>query len=174
MRHFWLEEVPEEKRFAVDPALDVEIGRRFAALRAEVLRSHAAGWRSDPHHLLAAVILIDQFSRNLFRGQSEAFAGDPLARTLAGEAATRGWGDHVSQAERQFLWMPFMHSESMAGQVRSLTLYEANGAPEPLQFARLHAAQVARFGRFPQRNAALGRESTAEERAFLEDPANHF
>ncbi|MEH3105742.1 MAG: DUF924 domain-containing protein [Sphingomonas fennica] len=171
---FWLYEVPPEKRFARDDALDRAIADRFADLRAAVIATHAAGWRAEPRLLLAAVILIDQFGRNLFRGSAEAFAADPLARALAGEAETRGFGQGMTAAERQFLWMPFMHGESMADQLRSIALQSDGGTDLVIRFAHLHAAQIARFGRFPQRNAALGRETTADEAAFLADPSNHF
>ena len=171
---FWLSETPAEKRFTRDDALDRAIAVRFAALRDEVLATHAAGWRADPHVLLAAVILLDQFSRNLFRDDRRAFAADPLARALAGEALAKGWGGVFAPEERQFLWMPFMHAETMAGQVRSLALFAALGNPINLDFARRHAAQIARFGRFPQRNAALDRTTTPGERLFLEEPGSHF
>ncbi len=171
---FWLGEVPPEKRFARDAALDAAIADRFTDLRAQVVASHAAGWRAAPRPLLAAVILIDQFGRNLFRGSGEAFAADPLARALAGEAATRRFGQGMDATGRQFLWMPFMHGESMADQLRSIALQSDGGSDLVIRFAHAHAAQIARFGRFPQRNEALGRETTADEAAFLAEPGNHF
>ena len=170
---FWLSEVPPERRFARDETLDAAIRERFTAMRAEVAASRAADWRAEPRLLLAAVILLDQFSRNLFRGSAQAFAADPLARALAGEAVARGWDSSMTDEQRQFLYMPFMHGESMAEQARALALFAPLGGV-PHDYARLHAAQIARFGRFPQRNVALGRESTAEELAFLEDPENSF
>jgi len=170
---FWLGEVPPERRFRQDDALDAAIRERFAGWCDEVLATHAAGWRETPRALLAAVILLDQFFRNLHRGDARAFSADPLARALASEAATRGWGAGVSAEERQFLWMPFMHAETMDGQLRGLALFAEVGG-DALAFADKHAAQVARFGRFPQRNAALGRESSAEEVAFLEEPGSRF
>lgn len=170
---FWLEDVPAEQRFARDDALDREIARRFADVRAAVVAGSAAGWRDEPQTLLAAVILIDQFGRNLFRFSAEAFAADPLARALAGEAIAKGWPAQLTAEQRQFLFMPFMHGETMADQLRSLSLFGPDGGM-PHEFARRHAAQIARFGRFPQRNAALGRPTTAAEAAFLADPANHF
>ena len=154
--------------------LDAQIARRFGPLREAVLRRHAAGWRGEPRHLLAAVILLDQFSRNLFRGDARAFEADPLARALSGEADARGWGVALTPLERQFLWMPFMHAETMEGQARSLRLFGADGDDAVIGFATAHARQVARFGRFPQRNAALGRTSPAAEGAGLDDPANRF
>jgi uncharacterized protein (DUF924 family) len=170
---FWLEEVPPAKRFARDDALDRICAERFGALRADVIATHAAGWRAAPRSLLAAIILTDQFSRNIFRNSAEAFAADPLARALTDEALAKGWHHAMTAEQRQFLLIPLMHSEIMTDQVRGLTLFAADGGAQ-YDYAGLHAAQIARFGRFPQRNAALGRASTPAERAFLADPANHF
>jgi uncharacterized protein (DUF924 family) len=175
VRRFWLEETPAELRFARDAALDAEIFARFEALRDAVLASHAAGWRDDPYNLLAAVILLDQFSRNIHRGSAEAFAADPLARALTREALAHGWGAGLTAVERQFLYMPLMHSESMADQLVGIALFEADGKDGIVaDFARRHAAQIARFGRFPQRNAALGRMTTEAEAELLARPDQHF
>ncbi|WCT74325.1 DUF924 domain-containing protein [Sphingomonas naphthae] len=171
--HFWLAEVPPEKRFARDDALDAECAARFGALRDAVVAGHASGWRRSPRPLLAAIVLIDQFSRNIFRGSAQAFAADPLARALAGEALAKGWADRFTAEERQFLWMPFMHAEHLDTQVRAQALFASVGA-DAAAFARAHAAQIARFGRFPQRNSALDRATTAAEEAFIANPANHF
>ena len=170
---FWLGEVPAEKRFVRDSDIDRICRERFGATRAAVVDAHGTGWRAEPRTLLAAIILIDQFSRNIFRGSPDAYAADPLARALAGEGIAHGWGTGMTAEQRQFLHMPLMHSERMDDQVRSLALYRADGGL-PYDFARLHAGQVARFGRFPQRNDVLGRESTAAERAFLSEPGNEF
>lgn len=165
--HFWLEEVPPEKRFARDAALDIECERRFRHLRDEVAATGAAGWWDDPRSLLAAVILLDQFSRNIYRGHAEAFAADPIARALAEKAIEQGWDRAMDPAERQFLYMPFQHSEDAVDQERSVALFEALGEEQALRFARLHRDVIARFGRFPGRNAALGRTDTPEEKAYL-------
>lgn len=175
VRRFWLEDTPAELRFGRDAALDAEILARFGTLRDAVLASHAAGWRDDPRSLLAAVILLDQFLRNIHRGSADAFAADPLARALTREALAHGWGAGMSPLERQFLYMPLMHSESMADQLASIALFEADGKDGIVaDFARRHAAQIARFGRFPQRNAALGRATTAAEAELLARPDQHF
>ena len=174
MLDFWLDETPAEKRFAKDSTLDEEIERRFGALRRSVIDRDAEDWRDDPQTLLAAVILIDQFSRNIFRNHREAFAADTLARALARLAINRGWDKRMTPLERQFLCMPFMHSEARCDQLLSLALFERIGEPEAFRYAELHAEQIDRFGRFPQRNAALGRETTPEEAAFLSVPGASF
>lgn len=171
---FWLEATPKEKRFAADPALDAEIERRFGGLRDHVVRTHAADWVDEPRTLLAAVILIDQFSRNIFRGSAAAFAADPLARELSRYALDRSWDGGMTPLERQFLCMPFQHSESRTDQLLSVALFEAIGDEEALRFARAHLEQIERFGRFPQRNEALKRDSTREELAFLSSPGARF
>ena len=170
---FWFEEVPSDERFKPNWVRDLEIAGRFGKWRTRVVAERGARWRETPESLLAAVILIDQFGRNIFRGKAEAFAADPLARALADEAIAKGWPTAMTAEQRQFLFMPFMHGETMADQARALGLFAADGGEQYI-YARMHAAQIARFGRFPQRNAALGRVSTPVEVAFLADPANHF
>ncbi len=171
--HFWLETVPPDKRFAKDPALDEEIASRFSALRVAVV-ADPAPWRADTDTLLAAIILIDQFSRNIFRGGAEAFAADPLARDLARHGIAMGWDVAMDSVHRQFLYLPFMHSEDAEDQALSVRLYTAIGDPELIRFATLHAEQIARFGRYPGRNAALGRADSEEEAAFLSQPGARF
>ena len=167
---FWFEGLMPEQWFAKSDELDREIGTRFESLRREVLESSAAGWRDDPRTLLAAVILLDQFSRNVHRGTPQAFAADPLAQELASLAVERGWDRDMTPEQRQFLYLPFEHAESRELQAVSLSCYEALGQEEALEYARQHAEVIARYGRFPSRNAALGRESTAEEKAYLAKP----
>jgi uncharacterized protein (DUF924 family) len=167
---FWFDELDREQWFAKDVELDRAIGERFGALRDLVLGSGAAGWRDDPETLLAAVILLDQFSRNIHRGTAEAFAADPLAQTLTCEALDRGWDEAMSDDHRIFLYMPLMHAEDDALQMRGLECFDALGEEEQLHYAREHAAVIADFGRFPSRNAALGREPTPAEREYLSKP----
>lgn len=171
---YWLREVPPEKRFAKDEAIDRAIAERFGAAHDAIVASGAAEWRDDPAQLLAAVIAVDQFSRNLFRDDARAFAGDPLARELTGEALDKGWDAGMSAEERQFLYMPLMHSEDIADQDRSVALYATLGLPEAFDFAKRHRDQIAQFGRFPGRNAALGRESTPQEIELLKQPGSAF
>lgn len=167
---FWFERLMPEQWFAKSDELDREIGERFESLRRAVLESSAAGWREDPRTLLAAVILLDQFSRNVHRGTPEAFAADPLAQELAGLAVEYGWDQAMTPPQRQFLYLPFEHAESRELQAVSLNCFEALGQEEALDYARQHAEVIARFGRFPSRNAALGRDSTPEEKEYLNRP----
>lgn len=168
---FWFGDVPPEKRFARDEALDREIADRFGALRDAVLANGARDWRGTPDDLLAAIVLIDQFSRNIHRGSPEAFAGDALALDLTREAIERGWDERVDQDEaRAFLYMPLMHAENREAQMLSVACFEQLGNEENLRYARDHAAVIERFGRFPSRNQVLGRQSTPEEEAYLTQP----
>ncbi|MDQ3077328.1 MAG: DUF924 domain-containing protein [Pseudomonadota bacterium] len=167
--HFWFDEVGKDRWFAKSPELDSVIERRFGALRDFVLASQAKAWRDDPHHLLAAIILLDQFSRNIHRDSAKAFVGDPLALSLTELALDRGWDKAMPPARCQFLLMPLMHSERLADQERSLIEFERLGDAYVLHFARMHHDQIKRFGRFPGRNAALGRRSSEAEQAVTEE-----
>ena len=167
MLDFWFGEVPPDKWFAKDDALDAAIADRFARIRDAVKGTEAAGWRGDAETLLAAVIALDQFSRNLFRGSAEAFAADPLALELARDAVARRWDRELADDQRVFLYMPLMHAENAAAQAEGVALFEALGIASNLGYARDHAEVIRRFGRFPGRNAALGRVTTDDERAFM-------
>ncbi len=168
---FWFDEVGQERWFAKSGPLDERIRARFAALYRDLLASHAKAWRDTPNHLLAAIIVLDQFSRNLHRGSAKAFAADPIALALTMFALERGWDTALLPEQRQFLLMPLMHSEKLGDQRRSLDEYVKLGDPDVLAFAKLHHDQIARFGRFPGRNAALGRRTTPQEQGALENGA---
>lgn len=167
---FWFDLLMPEQWFGSGSSIDEEIRTLFGPLRAQVIATGAAEWRGDPEALLAAILLIDQFGRNIHRGEAEAFAADPLAQTLARLGLDRGWDRTMPTERRQFLYMPFQHAEDRELQALSLALFEDLGVEESLAYARDHAGVIARFGRFPSRNAALGRESTAEEREYLAQP----
>jgi uncharacterized protein (DUF924 family) len=167
---FWFDGLMPEQWFAKSDELDREIGERFEGLRLEVLAGRANGWRDDPRTLLAAVILLDQFSRNVHRGTAQAFAADPLAQELASLAVERGWDREMTPQQRQFLYLPFEHAESRELQAVSLSCFETLGPGEVLGYARQHAEVIARYGRFPSRNAALGRVSTPAEEEYLSRP----
>ena len=167
---FWLEETPAAKRFARDEALDAEIAERFGAWRDAVQASGAKGWTDDPVDLLGAIILLDQFSRNIHRDSPRAFEADGLALKLAKLMIANGWDMGLTGLERQFVYLPFEHSERLDDQRESLRLFTALGDAETLRYAHAHKAVIESFGRFPSRNAVLGRISTPEEVEFLSQP----
>ena len=143
------------------------------------LAGQLAAWADDAQGALALLILLDQFPRNLFRGEAKAFAGDPQARQLAETALDQGWDKGLSAVEKLFVYLPFEHSEALADQERSVALFSALAAEHPgcdgfLDYARRHHEVIARFGRFPHRNAALGRPSTPEETGYLAQPGSGF
>jgi len=161
-----------------NPAFDEEIRRRFGALLDAAARRELEAWRAEPASMVALVVVLDQFSRNLFRDDPRAFAQDAHARECAGEALARGDEGVLLPVERQFLYMPFEHSESLADQALCLErMASLDGFAETkglLEYARRHEAIIRRFGRFPHRNAALGRPSTPGEIEFLRQPGSRF
>ena len=165
--------------FRKDAAFDDEIRRRFLPTVEAALAGDLAHWAESPRGALALLILLDQFPRNLFRGEARAFAGDTQARALAELVVTRGWNATMAAVEQAFVYLPFEHSESLADQERSLALFATLAAKSPegagfLDFARRHHEVIARFGRFPHRNALLGRLSSAEEKNYLAQPGSGF
>jgi len=166
---FWFGLAPE-KHFAKDEALDRAIAERFGALRDQVLATEAIGWRDDPDTLLAAILLLDQFSRNLHRGSAQAFAADPLALELCLAAIDAGWEDRYPPERLAFVYMPLMHAKSRAMQDLSVAKFAELGREENLSFARDHRDVIRLYGRYPSRNAALGRASTEAERDYLSQP----
>jgi uncharacterized protein (DUF924 family) len=161
-----------------DPAFDEEIRRGFGALLEAAANRELEAWRATPASMLALVVVLDQFSRNLFREDPRAFAQDAYARECAREAIARGDESVLLPVERQFLYMPFEHSESLADQELALErMASLEACPETqglVEYARRHEAVIRRFGRFPHRNAALGRASTPGEIEFLEQPGSRF
>lgn len=166
---FWFA-LTSEQQFAKDAELDRTIAIRFGPARDAVLADRADDWRDDPDTLLAAIILLDQFSRNIHRGSAEAYAADGLAVELTLAAIDRGWDGEYPPERRVFLYMPLMHAEDRAVQDLSLAKFTDLGNPENLAFARDHRDVILRYGRFPSRNAALGRRSTPAEEAYLAQP----
>ena len=159
---FWFGLEPE-RRWKEDPALDAEIRERFEELWAEKRENVPAHFLGSPREALAAVILFDQFPRNMFRGHADQFSTDPLALAVAKGAVERGLDEQLGTDERVFLYMPFQHSEDMGDQRRSLALFTALGSDDHLAYAKKHYDIVERFGRFPHRNAILGRPPRAAE-----------
>lgn len=150
-----------------DPAFDAAIRERFEAAHMAAARRELDGWASAPEGALALLLLLDQFPRNLYRGTAHQFATDPLARRLADAAVAAGHDQAVEPAMRQFFVLPFEHSERLEDQDRALAL--ATGDDELTRWAVIHRDIIVRFGRFPHRNAALGRDTTQAEAAFLAD-----
>ena len=171
---FWFDESSPAQWFAKDDAFDAAIAARFAPLHAAAALGELWRWRVDAPGRLAEIIVLDQFSRNLHRGSAAAFAQDAMALVLAQELIAQGLDMHLPVVQRAFAYLPYMHSESLAVQQESLRLYEALAQPGNLDFAHKHEAIVRRFGRYPHRNAALGRASAPEELVFLQQPGSSF
>ena len=171
---FWFDELQPAQWWRVDPALDSLIRDRFGStlMAARACELHA--WRTSPEGRLAEIIVLDQFSRNIHRGTPDAFAADPLALALAQEAVSLGVDQALPVNRRAFLYMPFMHSESPAIHELAVRLFSASGLADNLKAELRHQAIITRFGRYPHRNSILGRISTPEEAAFLEEPGSRF
>jgi uncharacterized protein (DUF924 family) len=187
---FWFGEPPDPHRnpasaryrqawFDKDDAFDTQIRERFLALHEEAAAGHLRAWADESRSAVALLLLLDQFPRNLFRGTPRAFATDELARATARHALARGLDVTLPLVWRWFIYLPFEHSESLADQRLSVSLFEGLVAHDPSQkegllYARKHLEVIERFGRFPHRNALLGRESTPEEAEFLKQPGSSF
>lgn len=163
---FW-REVGPERWFEKDATLDDEIRRRFLSTHEAAAGGKLTEWEQSAQGALALLILLDQFPRNMFRGEARAFATDALARVVASRAILNGFDGAIPDM-RTFFFLPFMHSEALADQERSLTFYRVHGDAESLKYAELHADIIRKFGRFPHRNAILGRVTTPDEQAFLD------
>jgi uncharacterized protein (DUF924 family) len=165
--HFWRDAWPG-RWFTKDEAFDQTIRTRFLAIHESAARGELATWEETPEGALALVVLLDQFPRNMFRDSVLAFATDPLARAVANRALAHGFDQATDEALRPLFYLPFMHSELLSDQDRSVRRYEALGNLEQLKYAMIHRDIVAKFGRFPHRNRALGRDTTPAEQDFLE------
>jgi uncharacterized protein (DUF924 family) len=164
---FWRAAGPT-KWFEKNSAFDSEIAARFSALWRTAAAGKLSAWEETPDGALALVIVLDQFPRNMFRGEAGAFATDALARAVTDRAIAHGFDQAVPAAERTFFYLPFEHSENLPDQERGVALFRATGDAELVKWAELHADIIRRFGRFPHRNAVLGRTTTREEQAFLD------
>ena len=171
---FWFTEIDPKQWWASDAAFDEQIRSRFAVLHAQAAQGELFGWRDGPRGRLAEIIVLDQFSRNLFRGTAAAFAQDLAALALAQEAVSAGAHRALEPVERTFLLLPYMHSESRAIHVEAERLFREFTPPVNHDFELRHKAIVDRFGRYPHRNAAIGRASTPEELEFLSQPGSSF
>ena len=171
---FWFQDIQPAQWWKVDPAFDELIRSRFGALHEQARRCELFGWRATPEGRLAEVIVLDQFARNIHRGTPLAFAADPLALALAQEAVAAGADLQLQFEQRPFLYMPYMHSESAAIHAVGEPLMKDRAPQGTHDFELRHKAIVDRFGRYPHRNAILGRASTAEELEFLKQPGSSF
>lgn len=171
---FWFEETPPELHFKKDDAFDAAIRDRFLDAHKAAARGELAAWRDTVDGRLAEIIVLDQFSRNLFRDDPRAFATDVVALVLAQQAVHVGADHEIPLARRAFLYMPFMHSESRVIHVDAERLFRQSGLERNYDIELKHKAIIGRFGRYPHRNTVLGRKSTPEEKAFLEQPGSSF
>ncbi len=171
---FWFQETQPAQWWKVDPAFDARVRERFGALHEQARRCELFGWRATPAGRLAEVIVLDQFARNIHRGTTLAFAADPLALALAQEAVAAGADLALPVEQRAFFYLPYMHSESAAIHAVAEPLMQARAPQHTHDFELKHKAIIDRFGRYPHRNAILGRPSTAEELAFLQQPGSSF
>lgn len=166
---FWFADHGYDDWFGGKPEFDTALASQFTDLHPQVARGEAWHWRQTPEGRLAELIVLDQFSRQLHRGEAEAFAQDKMALVLAQEAVAAGADDAVDRDWAMFFYMPYMHAESLVIQDEGVRLFTLHGDEKVLEFMRKHRDTVARFGRFPFRNAALGRQSTAEEEAYMRE-----
>lgn len=171
---FWFGELDNKRRFAKDAALDALMRERFGPHLQAAARGELWHWRGEAPGRLAEIIVLDQFSRNIHRDTPLAFAFDAQALTLAQELVAQGLDAALPPAQRAFAYLPYMHSESPAVHALALPLFSQPGLEDNLRFLHAHTAIIERFGRYPHRNAILGRASTPQELAFLQQPGSSF
>ena len=165
---FWRDAGPK-RWYTPDDAFDADVRRRFFGLWQRAAAGELSSWETSDDGALALVIVLDQFPRNMFRGDARTYASDALARAVAHRAIEHGVDARIDPSLREFLYLPFNHSEHLSDQLRCIELTRAAGNAENLKWAEHHAAIIRRFGRFPHRNRLLGRATTPEEQAFLDE-----
>ncbi|HDZ56831.1 MAG TPA: DUF924 domain-containing protein [Pseudomonas xinjiangensis] len=171
---FWFDEIKPSMWWKKDKAFDQLILERFGEVHQRAVCGELYGWRTSPGGRLAEIIVLDQFSRNIHRDSARAFVYDGMALILAQEAIAAGADKALPLEQRSFLYMPFMHSESLVIHEQAMRLFATQGLEDNLRFEQRHLDILQRFGRYPHRNAALGRVSTSEEVAFLREPGSSF
>lgn len=171
---FWFEELASEDWYSGAKEVDEQIHKRFGDLHKQVVANEFWRYRDNARSILAEVIVLDQFSRQLFRESGEAFVYDGQALALAQQIIIGGYEHDFSKAERQFLYMPFMHSESKAIHVEAIVLFESLENEESLKYEKIHKDIIDRFGRYPHRNERIGRVSTEAEKQYLEETQESF
>jgi uncharacterized protein (DUF924 family) len=172
--HFWFDELTPKQHFAKDASLDAAIGTRFGATLEAAAKCELFAWRTTPEGRLAEILVLDQFSRNVYRDTPRSFAQDALALVLAQELVASTQDRSLPLAQRSFAYMPFMHSESAVVHAQAVLVFSQPGMEDTLRYELHHKDIIDRFGRYPHRNAILGRTSGAEELAFLSGPGSSF
>lgn len=171
---FWFSENIRAKWFVSDQAFDKMLKERFSGLCSRALAGELDSWRDKPEGAVALVILLDQITRNIYRGTPEAFSGDAKAVEISRSVVTRDFNEGLDKDHRYVLYMPFMHSEDLAAQEEGVRLFTKLGNETALNYMKRHRDIIAQFGRFPHRNSILGRTSTPEEIEFLKKPGSSF
>ncbi|MEE4246542.1 MAG: DUF924 family protein [Kangiellaceae bacterium] len=171
---FWFSDIEQKFWWKKNPQFDAYLKHRFGRLHQQAVLGELAEWRDTAQGRLAEVIILDQFSRNIYRDKSQAFAADSMALALSQEAVRLGADDELTQQQCIFLYMPYMHSESPAVHEQAVELFTKLGRPGNLDFELRHKVIIDQFGRYPHRNKILGRPSTAEEKVFLSQPGSSF
>jgi uncharacterized protein (DUF924 family) len=171
---FWFGDDARTSWFHSSPAFDQTIRQRFGGLCARAATGELAAWEASAEGCLALCILLDQMPRNMFRGAPRAFATDDRALAVAEQALAQGFDRQLSREQKQFVYLPFMHSEDLANQLRALALFESGGMTENRRFAERHVAIIRRFGRFPHRNAIVGRPNTEAEAEYLSEVGERY
>ena len=172
--HFWFEELSPAQHFAQEDAIDAMIRVRFGPIWQAAQHCELWEWRATPQGRLAEIVVLDQFSRHIHRGTPLAFAQDAQALVLAQELVTGRHDQALAPAQRAFAYMPYMHSESLVVHAQAMVLFDQPGLENNLRFEVAHRNIIARFGRYPHRNAVLGRTSSAQELDFLTQPGSSF
>ena len=171
---FWFNEIEPKQWWQKSEEFDTLIENRFGTIHIQAISGELFQWRETSVGSLAEIIILDQFSRNMFRDKPESFAYDAMALTLSQVAISKGFDTELSQAQCVFMYMPFMHSESQLIHEEAVKLFTALGVESNLEFEYKHKTIIDRFGRYPHRNAILGRQSTEEEIEFLKQPNSSF
>ncbi|NND65572.1 MAG: DUF924 domain-containing protein [Gammaproteobacteria bacterium] len=171
---FWFDDLAPSQWWATDPELDQQITKRFSDLHAQAIAGELSARRSTAEGRLAEIIVLDQFSRNIYRNDARAFANDEQALQLSRAAIEAGDDQKLEPTQRAFLFLPFMHSESAKVHEQAVKLYDQPGLENNLEFEHKHKVIIDRFGRYPHRNEVLGRQSTPEELEFLKQPGSSF
>ncbi|WAJ70470.1 DUF924 family protein [Catenovulum adriaticum] len=171
---FWFEEINQSSWFAKSDEFDLQLKKRFLALHDRAVNCELYQWRDSALGCLAEIIVLDQFSRNIYRDKPQSFAYDSLALALAQSAINRGFDNELTPEQRSFMYMPYMHSESPFIHKVAVELYTKLGIEKNLHFELKHKAIIDRFGRYPHRNKILGRVSAPEEQSFLKTPDSGF